>query len=139
MNDRRVLELLGLVERDPFGLRADARAIRSSSPSACFRQEREASGYSGAEANGQLIARNVTLSPAIVATIVVAEQIFPVVGVLAGDALAFVNKPTTQAGAGVTQGRVSSAGNVALAFVNPTAAGVTPTAGETYVIGLFRR
>jgi hypothetical protein len=103
------------------------------------RQEREASGYSGAEASGQVITRNLTLSPAIVATITVAEQIFPMVGVLAGDALAFVNKPTTQAGLGVAQGRISSAGNVAFAYVNPTAAGITPTAAEVYVVGLFRR
>jgi hypothetical protein len=104
-----------------------------------FRQEREASGYSSAEAMGQLITRAVTLTPAVVNTITTNEQIFPVVGVLVGDVLAFVNKPTHQVGLIVGTGRVSSAGNLTVTFANPTAGGLTPTAAETYVFGIFRR
>lgn len=131
--------MIGL-ERDPFAIREDARIIRAHSGRlVAFRQEREASGYSSAEAQGSVITRNLTISPAIVATITAAEQTFAVVGVLASDVEAFINKPTQQAGLGVCQGRVSSAGNIAITFVNPTAAGITPTAGETYVVGLYRR
>jgi hypothetical protein len=113
--------------------------IRSQLRTARFRSEREASGYYSAEALGQLIVRNLAITPAGVATIVCAEQIFAMVGVLATDALNFTNRASaTQAGAGVLQGRVTSAGNVGISWVNPTVAMVTPTA-ETYVVGLYRR
>lgn len=103
------------------------------------RQEYEASGYRSAEAGTALIVRNLAITPAVVATVVCAEQIFAMVAVLATDALAFVNRASaTQAGGGVLQGRVTAAGNVGISWVNPTIAGVTPTA-ETYVIGLARR
>lgn len=75
----------------------------------------------------------VVLSPAIVATITVAEQTFTVNGVAVGDFVAVV-KPTTQAGLGVCSARVSAANTVAISFVNPTAGGITPTAAETYLI-----
>jgi len=75
----------------------------------------------------------VVLSPAIVATITVAEQTFTVNGLAVGDFVAVV-KPTTQAGLGVCSARVSAANQIAISFVNPTAAGITPTASETYLI-----
>jgi hypothetical protein len=75
-----------------------------------------------------------TLSPAIVATIVTAEQSFA-----AGPgnldinaAFVGVSKPTHQSGGMPVQCRVLSATNIGITFVNPTAAGVTPTAGEVY-------
>lgn len=74
------------------------------------------------------------LSPAIVATIVCAEQSFAVgPGDLNPGAVVFASKPTTQT-AGLVGGRVVSATNIGLVFCNPTAAGVTPTAGEVYQI-----
>lgn len=75
----------------------------------------------------------VVLSPAIVATITVAEQTFAVNGLAVGDFVAVV-KPTTQAGLGVCSARVSAANTLAITFVNPTVAGITPTAGETYLV-----
>jgi hypothetical protein len=78
----------------------------------------------------------VTLSPALVGNATVAEQTFPVTGVLATDVVLSVVKPTAQAGLGIAGARVPSAGNVAISFVNPTAAGITPTAAEAYKITL---
>lgn len=74
------------------------------------------------------------LSPAIVATIVTAEQAFTVgPGDLnTGSAFVGVSKPTHQSGGMPIHARVSSATQIAITFVNPTAAGVTPTAGEVY-------
>ena len=74
------------------------------------------------------------LSPAIVATIVTAEQSF---AVGPGDlninsAFVGVSKPTHQSGGMPVQARVLSATNIGVTFVNPTAAGVTPTAAEMY-------
>jgi len=74
-----------------------------------------------------------TLSPAIVATIVTAEQSFAVgPGDLSTSASVSVSKPTHQSGGMPCQARVLSATNIGITFVNPTAAGVTPTAGEVY-------
>jgi hypothetical protein len=75
---------------------------------------------------------SATLSPAIVATIVCAEQSFAVgPGDLNPAATVSVTKPTTQT-TSVVAARVVSATNIAVVFCNPTAAGVTPTAGEVY-------
>jgi hypothetical protein len=75
-----------------------------------------------------------TLSPAIVATIVCAEQSFAVgPGDLNLGATVIVTKPTTQT-CSVVAARVISATNIGIAFCNPTAAGVTPTAAEVYQI-----
>jgi hypothetical protein len=75
-----------------------------------------------------------TLTPAIVATIVTAEQSFAVgPGNLDINAsFCGVTKPTHQSGGMPVQARVLSATNIGITFVNPTAAGVTPTAGEVY-------
>lgn len=74
------------------------------------------------------------LSPAIVATIVTAEQAFTVgPGNLdINSSFVGVTKPTHQSGGMPIQARVSSATQISITFVNPTAAGVTPTAGEVY-------
>ena len=80
---------------------------------------------------------SVALTPAAVNTITAPEQIFAVPGAKVGD-FVFVNKPTAQAGVGIAGARVSSAGNVGITFVNPTAGNITPTAAETYTF-LFVR
>lgn len=74
------------------------------------------------------------LSPAIVATVVCAEQSFVVGpgGYDAGNSVVAVSKPTLQAGGMPIQARVIDATHIGITFVNPTAAGVTPTAGEVY-------
>lgn len=78
------------------------------------------------------------LTPAIVATITTAEQTFtagpvnPTFDI--GNGSVIVSKPSLNAGVAVAGARISAAGKIGITFVNPTAAGVTPTAGETYDI-----
>lgn len=78
-----------------------------------------------------------TLSPASVANATTAEQTFTVQGLMVGDQVS-VTKPTTQAGLGIVNSRVSAANILAITFANTTAATITPTASEAYVIELNR-
>ncbi len=80
---------------------------------------------------------SVTLSPASVANATSAEQTFTVQGLQVGD---FVNvtKPTTQAGLGIVNSRVSAANTLAITFMNTTAATITPTASEVYTVNVDR-
>jgi len=55
-----------------------------------------------------------------------------------GDQIINVTKPTYQAGLAVTGARVTAANTVKIAFMNPTAAGITATANEVYVLTVFR-
>lgn len=74
-----------------------------------------------------------TLSPAIVAAVVTAEQVFTVgPGDMTIGAIVGVTKPSHQSGGMPVHARVSSASQIAITFANPTAGGVTPTAGEVY-------
>lgn len=77
---------------------------------------------------------SVSLSPALVAANTTAEQTFTVTGLEVGDVILSVNKPTAQAGLGIVGFRVSAANQIAITFSNNTAAGITPTAAETYKI-----
>jgi hypothetical protein len=78
-----------------------------------------------------------TLSPISVAPNTAAEQTFTVTGLQVGD---FVNvmKPTTQAGLAIGNARVSAANTLAIAFINATAATITPTASEIYQVAVDR-
>lgn len=78
-----------------------------------------------------------TLSPSAVGANTTAEQTFTVTGLLVGDIVS-VTKPTTQAGIGIVNSRVSAANTLAIAFSNNTGGGITPTAGEVYIIELNR-
>lgn len=75
-----------------------------------------------------------TLTPAAVNTITTGEQAFTVGpgGYDINAAFVGVSKPTHQSGGMPVQARVSSATQLAITFVNPTAGNVTPTAGEVY-------
>lgn len=77
------------------------------------------------------------LTPVAVGANTTAEQTFTVPGLNVGD---FVNaiKPTTQAGLGLVNARVSAANTLALAFANTTGGGLTPTAGERYAVMVDR-
>ena len=66
-----------------------------------------------------------------VATITTAEQTVEVPGLRVGD-FVHVEKPTEQAGLGIGNVRVSAANTLAIQFINPTAAGITPTASEAW-------
>jgi len=74
-----------------------------------------------------------TLTPAEVATITTAEQTFTVAGLKTGDFVS-VNSPSLVAGVALSNARVSAANTLALTFVNPTAAGVTPAAGSYKIL-----
>lgn len=80
---------------------------------------------------------SVVLSPAIVAANTSVEQTFTVPGLKVGDCVG-VNKPTSQAGLMIGNGRCSAANTLSINFGNLTAAGITPTAGETYLIRYAR-
>jgi hypothetical protein len=80
----------------------------------------------------------VTLSPAAVAANTTAEQTFTVPGVLAADFVLSVVKPTAQAGLGIVGWRVSALNTVGITFSNNTAASITPTASQSYVLLLAR-
>lgn len=77
-----------------------------------------------------------SLTPASVATIVVAEQTFTVTGLTTADKVV-VNPPAISNATGIAGARVSAADTLAIRFVNPTAGSLTPTAG-TYTVVAFR-
>jgi hypothetical protein len=79
----------------------------------------------------------LTISPAQVAINTTVEQTFTLQGLQLGDIVA-VTKPTTQAGLGIVNSRVTAANTIGITFVNATAGAITPTAGETYVIEVNR-
>ena len=76
------------------------------------------------------------LTPSAVGPNTTSEQYFAVASALPGQ-VAFVNKPTVQAGLIIVNVRVASLGQVAIQFQNLTAATITPTAAETYTFGLM--
>lgn len=80
---------------------------------------------------------SAALTPAAVAANTTAEQTFTLTGCRLGDAV-FVTKPTAQAGLGIVGARCSAFDQVAITFSNNTGAGITPTAGETYLFGIVR-
>lgn len=80
---------------------------------------------------------SVTISPAQVAANTTAEQTFALTGLLVGDVV-HVSKPTTQAGLGIVNARVSATNTLAITFSNNTASPITPTASEVYQVGGIR-
>jgi len=73
------------------------------------------------------------LTPAAVGANTTAEQQFAVPGLPAGVAVV-INKPTAQAGLGIVDARVISAGILGITFANLTGAPITPTAAQSYLI-----
>lgn len=61
-------------------------------------------------------------------------------GLLPGDVILSVSKPTAQTGLGIAGWRVdtSTADKFYITYVNPTAGTVTPTASEVYLITVAR-
>lgn len=76
-----------------------------------------------------------SLTPASVATIVVAEQTFTVTGLTTADKV-IVNPPAIATAVGISGVRVSAADTLAIRFVNPTAGALVPTAGVYTVIAI---
>lgn len=77
-----------------------------------------------------------TITPASVASAVVAEQTFTVTGLTTADKV-IVNAAAIANATGIAGVRVSAADTLAVRFVNPTAGALTPTAG-TWAIIAFR-
>jgi hypothetical protein len=77
-----------------------------------------------------------------IATITTSEITFSGLGtgILPGDTILSVSKPTAQAGLGIAGWRVDPlvADKFYITYVNPTAGTVTPTASETYLITVGR-
>lgn len=81
---------------------------------------------------------NVTLSPVSVAATTTAEQTVSVPGIQVGDYVS-IRKPTVQAGLNLSAAaRVVSNGTLGLTFTNTSGAPIVPTAGESYMILIFR-
>jgi hypothetical protein len=78
------------------------------------------------------------LTPGAVPPNSTSSQAFTVTGIVA-NSLVVVNKPSWQQGLGLGGARVSGANVMELTFVNPTAATLTPTAGEVYSIMNFQQ
>ena len=79
----------------------------------------------------------VAFTPSAVGANTTAEQTFTVQGLIVGDEVQ-ATKPTVQAGLGIVNVRVSAANTLAITFSNNTGGGITPTAGETYVVAVNR-
>lgn len=82
--------------------------------------------------------KEITLTPAAVATITSAEQTFTMQGLQVNDVILSVTKPTTQAGLGIVGFRVVSANTIGITWMNPTVGSITPTAGEVYKVAILR-
>jgi hypothetical protein len=107
----------------------DGMVIKSSRPTAT------ATGT--ATVLTDLLRFSVVLDPASVAAATSAEQTVTCTGVAVGDIVIAVNKPSTTAGVGIVNARVTAANTVGLTFMNATAGAVDP-ASETYQIVVAR-
>lgn len=86
----------------------------------------------------KMVQVGITISPASVGAATVVEQAFTVPGVVPGDQVVDVTKPTQQVGLAILPGRVSAANTVTIVFINPTAGAIVPTAAERYVLTILR-
>ena len=80
---------------------------------------------------------SVTLSPALIVLNTTAEQTFTVNGLKTGDFVSVI-KPTTQAGLGIVNSRVSAANTLGITFSNNTGSSITPTAAQVYLVLVAR-
>ncbi len=73
----------------------------------------------------------VLIPTSVPATPAGSEQVFTVLGALPGT-FPIVNKPTNQAGLGISNIRVVADDQVAITYLNNSSGAITPTASETY-------
>ena len=85
-----------------------------------------------------LLKFTATLSPAQVPTITTLVELATFTGLQVGDLPISLVRPTEQAGLGIAGLRVSAVNVLAINFMNPTAAGITPTASEVYTLLVMR-
>lgn len=82
---------------------------------------------------------SLTLTPVAIVLNTTAEQTFACPGVrLALDVVVGVQKPTSQAGLGIVNTRVSANDQIGITFSNNTGGSLTPTAGEVYTVTVAR-
>jgi hypothetical protein len=82
---------------------------------------------------------SITLTPSIVNANTTSEQTFTCTGLaLATDKIIGVSKPTHQTGLGIVGWRVSADNTIAIAFMNNTGSGITPTAAQVYTVFAHR-
>lgn len=123
---------------------ADLIAFHNAVPAAQRSDNAQAALTRGLAA-GVIATFATTQSPSAVAQITTAEQTLTVqtgtgapMQLASGDLL-FINKPTSQAGLGVGNVRVSAANTIGVTFDNVPAGGnITPTASEVYGIVALR-
>lgn len=87
--------------------------------------------------NSDLVVQTLQ-SPGTIGVSTSAEQTLVVTGLQTTDTIVGVSKPTAQAGLGIANWRISTAGTLGLSFGNFTAASITITAAETYSVTLKR-
>ena len=99
-------------------------------------------GLGGLDDVGNTVVYNASIGTTLaagVATITTSEIAgITVTGLLASDIVVGVSKPSAQAGLGIVGWRVSAANTLAVTFVNPTVATLTPTASEVYGVTVWR-
>lgn len=87
----------------------------------------------------RLCITSLTLSPALVPTTGGGnEQTFTLTGLATTDVILSVVKPTTQAGLGIGNARVSAANTLAINFINASGGDITPTAAQVYTVTTLR-
>lgn len=94
-------------------------------------------------AAGSIATFGSTQSPTSILTITTTEKAMTVIGTtalwkIAANDLLFINKPTSQAGLGMGNVRVSASNSAGVTFSNFTASTITPTASEVYSIIAIR-
>lgn len=79
----------------------------------------------------------LAITTTTVLTVTAPERTFTLPGAKVGD-IVIAQKPSAQAGLAVAGARITAADTLGITFVNPTAAGILPTAGEVWNIFWFR-
>ncbi len=128
---------LGQNAQDEIGFYGANPVVQPSGPG-------QAAIVRGQQSGSAAVIKSSSLSPAAVANATTAENGLtlmagngPSWNIAAGDVL-YINKPTSQAGLGVGNVRISAAGVAGVTFSNFTAATITPTATQSYGVVAVR-
>ena len=96
-------------------------------------------GASGISAFGNILCLGCNIGAlASIATQTAAEGTLAVNAVLATDVVVGISRPANQAGLAFANGRAAGAGSLAIEQINPTAAGVIPTANQVINATILR-
>lgn len=86
----------------------------------------------------KLFVVKLTLSPVGIVLNTSAEQTFTLTGLVSGDVIKSVSKPTAQAGLAIYGFRNAGANLLGITFGNFTGSTITPTASEVYTVVVMR-